>query len=400
MLAQRQPIISSVRREAWVEVDLNAIEHNAIIMRSWLPPSCKIMAVVKSDAYGHGALGVADVLLACGAEWLGVASIDEGWQLRTAGVTQEILLLGPCPTWAISSALDAKLTLTVTSESQIAEIAQTCSRLQRTANIHLKVDTGMHRLGIAYDRIQSALTALSQCENVNLDGIFSHFAKADEESFTQLQTERFKQCLTEAKKQGHNPRLIHIASGEAARRFPISHFNMVRVGLPLYGLEATSIPEQLVPAMSVRGRINHTQEIAAGESVGYNLTWTAERPSRIASIPIGYADGIDRRLSNRIQGLLMDKKIPQVGTISMDQMLFDITEVSEAQEGDVVTLIGSEPCSFNDPFVGSKKPDEQLYLATWANLLGTITYELACRLRMRMPRVYTRNYQTAPSETQ
>ncbi|MBY0358383.1 MAG: alanine racemase [Candidatus Obscuribacterales bacterium] len=386
MLAQRQPIIASIRREAWVEVDLNAIEHNVAIVRSWLGDRVKLMAVVKSDAYGHGALGVADVLSACGADWLGVASVDEGCQLRAAGVRQNILLLGPCPNWALSAALDAELTLTVTNENQIADIALTCGRQNRTANIHLKIDTGMHRLGIAPNKIEAILDLLAGQKNIRLAGIFSHFAQADEECFTSKQIELFQKTLQKLKIENSNKPLIHLASGEAARRFSQSHFGMVRVGLPIYGLEAKTVSTTLVPALSVRGRINHIQEIEAGQSVGYNLTWTASRPSRIASIPIGYADGIDRRLSNQIYGLLAGKKVKQIGLISMDQMIFDITDLLEAQEGDIITLIGCDP----DTTPG--ETTEQLHLSTWANLLDTITYELVCRMRMRMPRVYTRNY--------
>lgn len=392
MLAQRQSIFASVRREAWVEVDLNAIERNIAVIRSWLGPGVKLMAVVKSDAYGHGALGIADVLTACGADWLGVASVDEGCQIRAAGIRQGILLLSPCPNWALGSALDAELTLTVTSLDQIEEIALTCQRQNRTASIHLKLDTGMHRLGIAPERVKTILTLLSKHKNVRLNGVFSHLAIADEEDFTSQQIAHFSNALKEIKSFGYDLPLAHLASGDAARLFPESHFNMVRVGLALYGLEPQKISNLLIPALSVRGRINHIQEIGAGTAVGYNLTWTSKRPSRLASIPIGYADGIDRRLSNKIQGLLMGIKIPQVGLISMDQMLFDITDVKEAQAGDIITLIGSEPGSWHESAQSTTIKPEQLYLADWAKLLDTITYELACRLRLRMPRVYTRNY--------
>lgn len=386
MLAHRQSMVSSLRRDAWVEVDLNAIERNIAVIRSWLSPGTRLMAVVKSDAYGHGAVGVANVLTACGADWLGVASIDEGCQLRAAGVRQPILVLSPCPSWAVATALDADLNITVTSSSQIADIAETCRRENKSASIHLKIDTGMHRLGVALENIEDVISAIKQNPELHLTGVFSHFAKADEEEFTRKQTDTFNDAIAKVKAAGVKPDLIHLASGEAARRFPFTHFDMVRVGLYLYGLEATVVSDAVIPTMSVKGRINHIQEIGEAESLGYNLTWTSTRRSRIASIPIGYADGIDRRLSNKLTGLLMGKQISQVGLISMDQMLFDITEVPAAQEGDVVTLIGLDHAD-------SKSGDDkkQLFLATWANLLDTITYELACRLRVRMPRMYTRN---------
>lgn len=390
MLAHRQPMISSVRRDAWVEVDLNAIERNIAVIRSWLNPGTRLMTVVKSDAYGHGAAGIAEVLAACGADWLGVASIDEGCQIRATGVQLPILLLSPCPAWALPTALDADLTLTVTSSSQIEDISAVCQRLKRKASIHLKIDTGMHRLGIAPDKLSDLLYLLKSADLVELTGTFTHFAKADEEEFTLLQTARFEQALAQIKAEGHKPALSHLASSEAARRFPQTHFDMVRVGLYLYGLEAKKESDIVFPAMSVKGRINQIQEIDAGESVGYNLTWTSQEKTRVASIPIGYADGIDRRLSNKIHGLLMGKKVPQIGLISMDQMLFDISAVPEAQEGDVLTLIGCD---------NHEHGSLQIHLASWANMLDTITYELACRLRARMPRMYTRQIAIHPEHS-
>lgn len=389
MLAHRQPMISSLRRDAWLEVDLNAIERNIAVTRSWLNPDSRLMAVVKSDAYGHGAAGVADVLAACGADWLGVASIDEGSQLRDAGVKLPILLLSPCPSWVISTALEAELTLTVTNAAQLKDIAAFCRRQERRADLHLKIDTGMHRLGIHPNKINEVIDVLKQSGELNLSGVFSHLAKADEEDFTLKQTEIFKNALQMIKAAGQKPDLIHIASGEAARRFPETHFDMVRVGLYLYGLEARKVSDVVTPALSVKARINQIQDIEAGEGLGYNLTWTSARPSRIASIPIGYADGIDRRLSNRMSGLLMGKEVKQVGLISMDQMLFDISDVPEAQEGDVLTLIGTD---------SDGKQSRQIFLADWANTLDTITYELACRLRARMPRMYTRPTKVAGSD--
>lgn len=380
MLAHRQPIIASVRRDAWVEVDLNAVERNVAVIRSWLNPGTRLMGVVKSDAYGHGAPGLADVLTACGADWLGVASVDEGCQLRAASVRVPVLLLSPCPSWAIAAALDADLTLTVTSPAQIDDIASMCRRQNRIASVHLKIDSGMHRLGVTRKQLPAVLERISSHKEIRLAGVFTHFAKADIADFTEVQSSEFDAALSTIRNANFATGLVHMASGDAARRFPYTHRDMVRVGLYLYGLEARTESGVVHPAMSVRARINHIQQIAAGESVGYNLTWTATRESRIASVPVGYADGIDRGLSNRINGLLLGNVVKQVGLISMDQMLFDITDVPDVDEGDIVTLIGRDG-------------DHYLSLAHWANLLDTITYELCCRLKARMPRVYTRQFQ-------
>ena len=382
MLAHRQPMVSSVRRDAWLEVDLNAIERNIAVIRSWLDPSVKLMTVVKSDAYGHGAAGVADVLSACGADWLGVASVDEGCQLRNAGAKLPILLLSPCPSWAISTALDGNLTLTVTNSEQLVDIETFCTRQNRDANVHLKIDTGMHRLGLDPEAVDEFLAALKNAKHIHLTGLFSHLAMADQEEFTMKQKAVFDSAIEKLKSSGLDLPLIHLASGEAARRFPDTHYQMVRVGLYTYGLEPRAVSNVVYPALSVKGRLNQIRKINEGDAVGYNLTWTSKRDTLVASIPIGYADGIDRRLSSKMKGLLMGREVQQIGLISMDQMLFDISDVPEAQEGDVVTLIG---CDTQD---GS---EAQLHLASWAEMLDTITYELACRLRVRMPRVYTRN---------
>ncbi len=384
MLPTRQANLTSLRRDAWVEVDLNAIEENLKLVRSWLLPDIRgrcpqLMAVVKSDAYGHGAANVAELLAASGGgvDWLGVASIDEGTQLRTAGIKLPILILSPTPSWAISTALENNLDITLTTEKQIRDVAA-CGK----ARVHLKIDTGMHRLGIPVDRVDAVLQLIKSFENLELVSAFSHLAKAGVEESVNEQNLLFAQSAKLVKKYFPQA-FLHLASSEATG-FPASHYDLVRVGLYLYGLEPNTVSLNLRPALSVRARINHITTIDAGQSVGYGLTWTAKQTSRLASIPIGYADGVDRGLSNQLPALIMGKKINQVGRISMDQMIFDITDVPEAQEGDVITLIGSD-------YHGDNDSSQPLTLSHWAKTLDTITYELACRLRTRLPRVYTRN---------
>jgi alanine racemase len=379
MLPTRQANLTSIRRDAWVEVDLNAIEHNLRHVRAALKADIKgitpkLMAVVKSDAYGHGAASVAELLAASGGgvEWLGVASIDEGTQLRASGIKLPILILSPTPAWAIGTALDSNLDITVSTEKQIRDVAASGK-----ARIHLKVDTGMHRLGVPFDQIEPICRLIKSEKNLELVSVFSHLAKAAERDAVEAQNNLFSQVVKIS--QSYFPETIyHLASSEAAAAFSDINYDMVRVGLHLYGLEPNTVSPVLRPALSVKARINHINTIEAGQSVGYSWTWTAERKTILASIPVGYADGVDRGLSNKMKALLMGKVINQVGRISMDQMLFDITEVGEAQEGDVITLIGSEF-------------ENSVTLCDWANTLDTITYELACRMRARLPRVYTRH---------
>lgn len=404
MLPTRQANLTSIRRDAWVEIDLNAIEQNLKFIRNRLTPHIKgidpnnspvtpvvpqaprLMAVVKSDGYGHGATSVAEVLEASseGIDWLGVASIDEGSQLRASGIKLPILILSPTPSWAISTALENKLDITLTSEKQIRDVAA-CGK----ARVHLKIDTGMHRLGVQFEKLEETLKLIKSLDNLELVSVYSHLAKAANEEAVSAQNQLFSQAVALTKNYFSNA-FFHLASSEATA-FAHVHYDLVRVGLYLYGLQPDAVSPELPlrPALSVRARINHINKIAAGQSVGYSWTWTAKNETLLASIPIGYADGVDRGLSNRMQGHLMGKKVNQVGRISMDQMLFDISNVPEAQEGDVITLIGGD-CEIAKT-VGAS--DTNLTLSQWAKTLDTITYELACRLRTRLPRVYTRTKQ-------
>jgi alanine racemase len=350
------------------------------------------MGVIKSDAYGHGALAVGEVLAASGAAWLAVASVDEGCQLRLGGIKIPILVLSPTPSWAISTALKDNLDLTITSFNQLNELISQAQRQEKPIGVHLKMDTGMHRLGFDKDAIPKLIDQLNLCPQMRLVSIFSHLAKADDPACTKKQNDIFDQMLAIFSKGGKIPDFVHIASSEASRRFPFAHHDMVRVGINLFGLEPCEISQDLLPVLALRGRINQTSTIAKGESVGYGLTWTAERETKLAVVPIGYADGVDRRLSNHMRGLLSGHVVPQVGRISMDQMIFDVSDVANAAEGDVITLIGSEMGS--DRGQGrthSGQPKSTIALAEWAQTLGTITYELACRLRIRLPRIYTRS---------
>lgn len=406
MVFSRQVSVSSYHRDAWVEVDLSAVEHNVSVIRSWLaanPKPARLMAVVKSDAYGHGAPQVADMLSNSGAEYLGVASVDEGCQIRSASVKTPILILSPTPFWAIDNALEDGLELTIAALKQARDIDKIARKRGQKARIHLKIDSGMHRLGISPHAAPELVEQISKLPNVELVSVFSHLARASDQATTSAQLREYETALDQLNYSRDGKGFFaHLASSEAARKFPETHFDMVRVGLYLYGLEGTGSSDVLVPAMSVKGRINHINIVKEGDSVGYNLTWEARRESRLACIPIGYADGVDRRLSNRMEGLLLGRKIKQAGLISMDQMLFDITDVPEAQDGDVITLIGKDeiPAERNSK-AGSKNSagEVSLNLANWAEMLDTITYELACRLRARLPRIYTRHHKSGSGTT-
>ena len=381
---------------------MSNLESNIASVHSWLHSKTIVgapvglMGVIKSDAYGHGAVAVAEVLAASDVSWLAVASVDEGCQLRSGGIKTSILVLSPTPSWAISTALDYNLDLAVTSFHQLSELISQTRKQQKPVPVHLKIDTGMHRLGFGKSAVSKLINELKSNPQLKLVSIFSHLAKASDPEFTKAQNDVFKEVLEMFAQAGQHPDFVHLASSEAARRFPFTHYDMVRVGINLFGLEAKEVARDLIPVLALRGRINQVNTIAKGESVGYGLTWTAQRETRLAVVPIGYGDGVDRRLSNRMRGLLAGHTVPQVGRISMDQMIFDVTEVSSAQEGDVITLIGSELGNERGlPQQGA----EAVTLAEWAQTLDTITYELASRLRIRLPRIYTRVSSRVPPGT-
>ncbi len=397
MVTSHQLAVLPGNRDAWVEVDLAAVKSNLELIKGWLGgqatdldaknTNIQIMGVVKSDAYGHGSRQVAKVLLDAGVNWLAVASVDEGIELRSAFPNAAILVLSPTPNRALPAAIAHSLQIAVTNTAAVQAVAAAAREANVRARVHLKVDTGMHRLGCPSNQADALVSEIRGFNSLELISVFSHLAKASEYATTRQQQLNFENALqmiryadASVANYSHGvPRptnfLTHLASSEAVRLFSETHYEMVRVGLYLYGLESRSIAADLTPALSVRARINQTMEIAAGESVSYGFTWTATRPTRLANVPIGYADGIDRGLSNRISALCRGREIRQVGTISMDMMVFDITDIPEITEGDIVTLIGRDG-------------DETRYLADWALILDTITYELACRLRLRLPRIF------------
>jgi alanine racemase len=394
MLTTPQLSSTSVQRDAWVEIDLSALEDNIRVIKDWTASSVMLMAVVKGDAYGHGAKALAPILQAAGANWFGVAAVDEGLELRQAGISLPILILGPCPSWAVASALEANLDFTITSLQQVKELATESAKRHLLGRVHIKLDTGMHRLGAHPAELSDLIKAVKQEKSLRWVGLYSHLAEANNESKVSAQNKVLQSLLHSLIADKMVPDVVHLASGEAARRFSDTHYDLVRVGLYMYGLEPNAVSQVVQPVMSLRGRINQLKDIDAGQSVGYGFTWEAKRKTKLASVPIGYADGVDRRLSNYLTGLLAGQSIKQVGLISMDQMLFDVTDVASAQIGDVITLIGSAPAVNEDNGV---KPGK-LYLADWAKRLDTITYELACRLSIRLPRIYTRQKSGARSD--
>ncbi len=371
----------NTRRDAWVEINLDHVEHNVREIKKLLPAKTKLLAVVKADAYGHGSVMTAPSLLASGVDFLGVASIDEGVQLREAGIKAPILVLGTVPVWSINSAAVNDITISIFSDSHIEACKVAYEKNGLVTRAHVKVDTGMNRIGINVDHAADFIEKVKAEPCIKLDGIFTHFACAENLEKTKKQTEKFNKLLSTI---GTANLLIHSNNTAALLSSINPEMNMSRAGLAIYGLmpeldcKATpNKPYELKQAIGLKGRIASIHTAGADEGVSYSHTYTTTEKIMIATVPIGYADGVSRKLSNNLTAGLNGKIIKQIGNITMDQMMFDITGI-DAKEGDIITLLGQDEDNF-------------FSVDTWANALDTINYEITCRLKVRLARVYVRD---------
>ncbi|MDH7572063.1 MAG: alanine racemase [Clostridia bacterium] len=369
-------------RPVWAEVDLKTIVHNLGEIRRLIGPAVKIMAVVKANAYGHGLDEVARTVAAAGAEWLAVAVPEEAFRLRELGLNLPVLVLGHTPPRVMAEAIRREVSLTLYSPRQVPDLVRAAREAGRRVKVHVKVDTGMGRLGFSWENrgVQEIIEALSHPE-LEPEGIFTHFACADEPdpSFTLEQHGRFREVLRELEKGGLRFAFRHAANSAATLLFPQTHLDLVRPGLALYGLYpgegGRRLPVRLVPAMSFKARIVFLKEVPGGTPLSYGRTFVTSRPSRIATLPVGYADGYGRLLSNRAEVLVRGRRAPVVGRVCMDHILVDVTDVPEAAEGDEAVLFGRQG--------ETSLPVEEL-----AEKMGTISYEVLCQVGPRVPRLY------------
>ena len=365
----------NIHRDSWVEINIGNLAHNAVKIRKNVPRDVKLLAVVKADAYGHGSVMLAPTLLASGFDMLGVASIDEGVDLRRAKINCEILVLGAVPVWAVETAVEEDISIPIFSDAHLEACKQAFLRTNKKPKVHVKIDTGMNRIGIGHDKAVDFIKKVQKSDFIDLKGIFTHLAVAEDRDGTQIQIDRWNKIISQTDTEGL---LLHIQNTVGTLCYDIPMSNMRRVGIALYGLYPDLPPDDkgfrpdLKQVISLKGRVVHIHQAADHEGVSYGFTYRANGERTIATIPIGYADGVSRGLSNKIYGVLNGHKVPQVGNITMDQMMFDITGV-EAEIGDVITLL-----------------DEDNSIDRWAEILNTINYELTCRLKVRLPRVYTR----------
>ena len=361
-------------------VDLTALAHNVSEFRRRLSPGCNIMAIVKANAYGHGAVDVARALLKQGIARVAVVSVDEGIALRSAGINAPIVLLGPLFPEHIEDVLAHQLTPVISDRTVIEPLAKAAARLASPYPIHVKVETGMGRLGLSADEALQVLTTHRLPASLQLEGLMTHLADADGETRDQTdrQLRQFHRVLDGLTAHGIRVPLVHAANSGAAVRCPDAQFSLVRPGIMLYGYHTlpASVPApDLKPVLSLRTHVAQIRTVPVGGSVSYNATFIAKRPTRVGILPIGYADGFNRRLSNRGEVLVQGRRARVIGLVCMDMVMIDVTDIPSAAVGDDAVIIGRQG---TDEITANE-------VAAW---LGTISYEVLCSIGPRVPRIY------------
>jgi alanine racemase len=363
-------------RPTWAEVNLGNLGHNFKQVKSLLKPQTKVLVTVKADAYGHGLIPVAKKLVACRVDYLGVASIEEGINLRKAGIKIPILLLGLILKQDAAALFTYRLIPTVCDRSLAVALNAKAASLKQKIPVHIKVDTGMGRIGVLPGEAFKLVAGIHKLKNIQIQGIFTHFALADiDRRFTARQISLFDKLVDDLKKQGIVIPLVHAANSIGLIRHQDSHFTMVRPGLVIYGLyPKKNLRLNLKPVLSLKTRVVFTKQVGSGVGISYGLTYVTKRPTRIVTLPIGYGDGYPRNLSNLARLLIGGRRFRISGRVCMDQIMVDVGN-SKPKIGDEVVLIGSQ---------GKQKVTaEEL-----AELSGTISYEIVCGLGSRIPRIY------------
>ena len=379
------PPTNKLLRPTWVEISLSRLRRNLQRVRG-LAQARKVMAVIKADAYGHGAVPVAQCLAACGVDWFGVATVEEALELRAAGIEQPILLLGGLYMSDPAHLIEYRLTPSISSTMRLDTYAECARRYGRPIEFHLKVDTGLGRLGLPLDRVAAFVGHYRELEGLHLSGLFTHLASAEDlaASQTDEQGQSFHAALAQLRGLQLEPEWIHVSNSAAlltGRKFPE---NLVRIGALLYGYcvpfvvppgqELPPVP-RFEPVLSFKSRIVYMKDVPSGTPLGYGAAFFTRRPSRIATVPVGYADGLSHGLSNRGCAIVRGRRVRIVGSISMDLSLLDVTDVAGTNIGDEVILLGqADNCSINAVEI--------------AQLLGTVPYEILCSIGKRVPRIY------------
>ncbi len=365
------------------EINLDAIAHNIKQVRSKINRDTKVLAVVKADGYGHGAVEVSKVCLYSGADQLGVATCDEGVQLRNASIQVPVLILSKTVEAQLETVVNNSLTQTIYTYEMAKELSETAKRLKKTAYAHIKIDTGMSRIGfLPNEESLKIIEDIFKLDNIEITGIFTHFSTADErdKAFTKEQYRRFMYVADAIESKGHKGLIRHCANSAAIIDMPQYQLDMVRSGIITYGMlpsNDVSHNIDLMPAMSIKSQIIHIKTLDEGVGIGYNRTFYTNRKTVVATVPIGYADGYSRRLSNKARVIVNGQYANIIGNVCMDQLMIDVTDIN-ANLGDIVTLMGTDG-------------NAQVSAEELAEIEGTINYEVVCDVGKRVPRVYIRN---------
>jgi alanine racemase len=369
---------SKLSRPVWAEIDLEAVVHNFAQVKQ--KTEAKVMAIVKANAYGHGAIPVARALVANGADRLGVAILTEALELRASGIEVPIMIIGYTPESHASQVVENNIIQTVFTVEQAEALAAAAKKLGKNAVVHLKIDTGMSRIGFRWDSPEE-VQPIFGLDGLIVEGVFTHFAVADMQNkqFTHEQLNRFKQCVDVIEsKHGRIP-IKHAANSAAIIDLPETYLDMVRPGIMLYGLAPSDEVDlsdiELKPAMTLKTQISMLKSLSAGTTVSYGRNYKADKIITVATLPLGYADGYSRLLSNKAEVLIKGQRARIIGRVCMDQCMVDVTHIPELSVGDEVILFGTDG---ND----SIRVDEL------ADILGTINYEIVCMVSSRVPRVY------------
>jgi alanine racemase len=366
----------NLQYSTWAQVDLEAIASNIHYFRE--STRGEVMAVVKANAYGHGAVPVSRAALSAGANWLAVARVEEALELREAKIDAPMLILGYTPPSQVDAMIAAGVSMTVWDGDQVRGMGETAAGLARPAKLHLKVDTGMSRLGVIPSRAIELARAIKEYPQLTLEGVFTHFARADETDPepTRAQLETFEALVEALENQGLRPALIHCANSAAGLAHPSSWFNLVRVGIAMYGLHPSAsrpTPPSFRPALNWKSSLVMVKTLPPGRGVSYGHIYRTTRDERIGTVPVGYADGFRRVEGNHV--LVSGRKVPVVGRVTMDQIMVQLDSVPDAKEGDEVVLIGVQN--------GTSITAEDI-----ARLWGTINYEVTSGIAKRVPRLY------------
>ena len=368
-------------RPAWAEVDLDAIRHNTAFLSALVQPAA-LCAVVKADGYGHGAVPVARAALEAGASSLAVAVVEEGAALREGGVDAPILLLAEPPVEAMADAVAHHLTPTLYTRRGVEAASAAVRTGSPPLDVHLKVDTGMHRVGALPGSAVEVARAVKDARGLRLEGLWTHLAVAEDpaqDEFTRAQLHRFEEVRNRLAAAGIRPHVLHAANSAGAMVNAAARYDMVRCGISVYGYSpnpSLAGSARLRPALSLRARLSFVKELAAGERVSYGLRYQVQEGCVVGTVPLGYADGVPRRLAS-VGGevLVRGRRRPIAGTVTMDQLLVDCGPASDVVVGDEVVLIG-------------RQGQDQITAHDWAELLGTISYEIVCGVGPRVPRLY------------